>query len=333
MKKALAVVLSLLLIFTVASCDNQIAQTSSVETSSQDITEDTKINIAVLKGPTAFGSLGVMAPARGDESPYNFTVAAAPEEVSGKLIKGEYDIAAVPTNLAATLYNKTNGEVQMLAVNTLGTLYVVSKNVEINSVSDLKGKTIYVSGQGSTPEFALDYILSQNSIDPDNDVTIEFKSEHSEVVALLATSESGIAVLPEPFVTNANVKDENIKVALDLTKEWRTVGEGSELVMGCLVVRKSFAEENKDAVLKFLDEYKKSIELTATDVDYVAQLSGQLDIVPEAVAKKAIPNCNIKYLDGEEMKTAVNGFLTVLFNAEPKSVGGKLPDDTLYFNK
>lgn len=332
MKKALAVVLSLLLIFSVVSCDNEATQTSSIETSSQDVVNDTKINIAVLKGPTAFGSLGVMANEENADK-YNFTVAAAPEEVTGKIIKGEYDIAAVPTNLAATLYNKTNGEVQMLAVNTLGTLYVVSKNVEINSVADLKGKTIYISGQGGIPEFAFDYILAQNSIDPENDVTIEFKSEHSEVVALLASSESGIAVLPEPFVTNANAKDENIKVALDLTKEWRTVGEGSELVMGCLVIRKSFAEENKDAVLKFLDEYKKSIELTATDVEYVAQLSGQFDIVPEAVAKKAIPNCNIKYLDGEEMQTAVNGFLTVLFNAEPKSVGGNLPDDTLYFKK
>ena len=334
MKKTLALILSAIMMLSVVSCTSNL-DTNSADFSSDSSVEKTQINLAVLKGPTAFGTLGLMDSNDNGttKNQYNITVSAAPDEVNGKIIKGDVDIAAVPANVASVLFNKTNGEVQMLAVNTLGTLYVVSKNIEINSVSDLKGKTIYLYGQGSTPEFALNYILTQNGIDPKKDVTIEFKSEHAEAVTTLATSESGIAVLPEPFVTNAMAKDTEIKTVLDLTKEWDNVGNGSQLVMGCIVARKSFIEENPQAVKDFLAEYKESIKKTETDVAGVAQLSGKYDIIPAKVAEKAIPNCNIVYTDGEEMKTAVNGFYNVLFDMNPNSIGGTVPGDELYFIK
>ncbi len=338
MKKIIALFLSALMLFSMAACTND--KTTSLEdsisseavTSSESI-EKSEINMAVLKGPTAFGTLALMDENEKGTSKnkYNFSVSAAPDEVNGKIIKGEVDIAAVPANVASVLFNKTEGKVQMLAVNTLGTLYVVSKNIEINTVSDLKDKTIYISGQGATPEFALNYILKQNGLDPQKDVKIEFLSEHAEAVAKLATSENGIAVLPEPFVTNASIKDSAIKSVLDLTEEWRKVGGGSELVMGCIVARKEFIDNNPQAVKDFLLEYKDSIEKTESDVASVASLSEKYDIIPSKVAEKAIPNCNITFIAGEEMKTAVDGFFKVLFDMEPKSIGGTLPNETLYF--
>lgn len=337
MKKIFAILISMILLFTTVACTNQddIVSSSINDVSSDTPLVKTDVNMAVLKGPTAFGTLGLMNANENETSKnkYNFTISAAPDEVNGKIIKGEVDIAAVPANVASVLFNKTNGEVQMLAINTLGTLYVVSKNIEINSVSDLKGQTIYLYGQGSTPEFALDYILKQNGLDPEKDVNIEFKSEHAEAVAKLVSSESGIAVLPEPFVTNAINKDAQISMVLDLTQEWNKVGNGSELVMGCIVARKSFIESNPQAIIDFLAEYEESIKLTETDVVTVAQLSEKNDIIPAKVAEKAIPNCNIVYIDGEEMKTAVSGFFGVLFEMNPNSIGGTLPSEELYYIK
>lgn len=335
MRKILASIMTVLLMFSAVACADQTNTNSNISdnVSSETPITKTDINMAVLKGPTAFGTLALMdANESGNaKNNYNFTISAAPDEVNGKIIKGEVDIAAVPANVASVLFNKTNGEVQMLAVNTLGTLYVVSKNIDINSVADLKGQTIYLYGQGSTPEFALNYILKQNGLNPESDVTIQFLSEHAEAVAKLASSESGIAVLPEPFVTNAMNKDANIKSVLDLTAEWNKVGNGSELVMGCIVARKSFIEENPQAVKDFLVEYEESIRKTETDVAGTAQLSEKYDIIPAKVAEKAIPNCNIVYIDAEEMKTAVNGFFSVLFEMNPNSIGGKIPGDELYF--
>ncbi len=335
MKKTITLLLSMIMLLSVVSCadKNNTNLNSIADVSSETSVEKKQVNMAVLKGPTAFGTLGLMDSNDKGQSKnkYNFTVSAAPDEVNGKIIKGEVDIAAVPANVASVLFNKTNGDVQMLAVNTLGTLYVVSKNIEINSVSDLKGQTIYLYGQGSTPEFALNYILTQNGLDPKKDVTIEFKSEHAEAVATLASSETGIAVLPEPFVTNAKIKDTAIKTVLDLTSEWKKVGNGSELVMGCIVAKKTFIDENPQIVKDFLAEYKESIKKTETDVLAVAELSGKYDIIPAKVAEKAIPKCNIVYIDGEEMKTAVNGFFNVLFDMNPNSVGGTVPGDELYF--
>lgn len=250
------------------------------------------------------------------------------------MISGEVDIAAVPTNLASVLYNKTEGGVKLLALNTLGVLYMVTKNEEVASIADLKGKTIYATGEGSTPQYALEYILTQNGLDPETDVNIVYKSEHAEILPLMISGEATIALLPQPFVTQALAQDAEIEVALDMTEEWdKCVTDGSQLTMGCVVARTEFVEENKEAVDRFLEEYAASVEFVNGNVEEAAALSGKFDVIAEEVAAKAIPECNIVFWEGEQMKEAAEGFLTVLYNANPQSVGGALPDEGLYYEK
>lgn len=319
-----------------------ISETETVKASESE-TEAAKavdVNVMALKGPTAMGMVKMMDDADSGaltSENYHFTIAAAVDEVTPKLVKGDVDIAAVPANLASVLYNNTDGGVQVLAINTLGVLYIAQNGDTIKSVADLKGKTIYASGKGATPEYALNYILSANGLDPQKDVTIEWKSEHSECVAAMAKDESAIAMLPQPFLTTAQAKNENIRVALDLTEEWEKVQEASDeksaLLTGVVVVRKDFAEENPEAVEDFLDNYKASVDFVNSDIDAGAALVGKYDIVPEAVAKKAIPECNIVYIDGSDMKTQLSGYLSVLMNENEKAVGGQLPGDDFYYSR
>ncbi len=347
MKKAMAFLLSVLLIISCVACNNSttgsetessVLPTESKELSSTEnsaeITEKTTVNITVLKGPTGLGALQLMDKAENGTAAndYHFELASAPTDVTAKLLNKEMDIAAVPTNLAAVLYNKTKGNVVMLAANTLGTLYVVTKNADISTVADLKGKTIYSSGKGATPEYVLNFLLTENGLDPEKDVTVEYKSEHAEIAPLFASEDSVIAVLPEPFVTNMLLKNEGLKVSLNLTEAWNDVSE-SGLVMGCLVARKEFVDQNKEAVDRFLEEYKESTDYTNNQISAAAELSEKYGIMAKAVAEKAIPNCNITYLDGADMKSKVGGFFEVLFAADPASVGGSLPDDALYYEK
>ncbi len=268
---------------------------------------------------------------------YSFTISAAIDEVTPKIVQGAYDIAAVPANLASVLYNSTDGAVQVLAVNTLGVLYIVETGDSVQSVADLKGKTIYASGKGATPEYALDYLLSANGIDPEKDVTIEYKSEHSECVAAIAQTENGIALLPQPFATTAQAKNENIRIALDLTEEWEKVQEDAEeksaLITGVVVIRKEFAGQNPEAVAAFLDEYKSSTDYVNANVEEAAALIEKQDIVPAAVAKKALPYCNITCIEGAEMQSMLGGYLSVLMEQNPKAVGGALPDDAFYYSR
>ncbi len=300
--------------------------------------EPVVIKTMALKGPTAMGMVKMMddkdTGVLKDEL-YEFSIAAAVDEVTPALVQGTVDIAAVPANLASVLYNNTKGGVQVLAVNTLGVLYIVESGDTVQSISDLKGKTIYASGKGATPEYALNYILKQNGIDPVTDVTIEWKSEHAECAAALAANENAIALLPQPFVTTAQSKNEAIRVALDLTKEWDAVqGEAkspSALITGVLVVRTAFAEEHPEAVDAFLAHYKESVAYVNGHIDEAAALIGKYDIVPEAVAKTALPACNITYIDGAEMKNKLSGYLSSLFEQEPKAVGGALPEDAFYY--
>ncbi|MDD2956638.1 MAG: ABC transporter substrate-binding protein [Oscillospiraceae bacterium] len=312
-----------------------VSEESSSEPASESV-QKADIRVAALKGPTSLGMLGIMEANDNGSAANNYTfeIAAAPDDIVGKITTGEVDVAAVPTNLAATLYKKTEGQVQLAAINTLGILYVVTKNAEVASIADLAGKTVYSSGQGAVPEYALNYILEKNGIDPAAGLTVEYKGEHSEVAAVLMSAESAVAVLPQPFVTQVTSQDESVKVALDLTKEWdNAVDDGSVLTMGCIIVRKAFLEENKEAFDRFLDEYKISAEAVNADPAHGGELSEKYGIIPAAVAAKAIPSCNIVFLEGEEMKQAAAGFYQVLFNANPKAVGGTLPDDALYYSR
>lgn len=314
---------------------------SETETSSQASETDgdeTAINVMALKGPTAMGMVKFMddsdAGNAGDYD-YNFTIAAAIDEVTPKLVQGQADIAAVPANMASVLFNNTKGGVEVLAVNTLGVLYIVENGDMVHSVEDLRGKTIYASGKGATPEYGLNYVLSQNGIDPEKDVTIEWKSEHTECLAALTSSENAIAMLPQPFVTTAQSKVETIRTALDLSEEWDKLQEGAEapsaMITGVVVARTEFVSEHPEEIADFMARYKESVDFVNNNVEKGAELVGKYEIVPAPVAVKAIPECNITYIDGEEMKEKLSGYLDSLYQQNPAAVGGALPTDEFYY--
>lgn len=288
------------------------------------------VRVAALKGPTAMGMTKLMSDSEGLNE-YEFEIVAAVDEISPMIAQGTADIVCVPANLGSVLYNKTEGGVRALAVNTLGVLYICENGDTVTSVEDLKGKTIFSSGKGATPEYALNFILKSNDIDPEKDVTIEWKSEHAECLASLLATDNSVAMLPQPFVTTAQTKNESVRVAIDLNDAWDELGVDSSLLTGIVIARKEFAESNPEAVNEFLTDYKASVDFVNNNVDEAAELVGKYDIVPAAVAKKAIPECNIVCITGEEMKTKLGGYLQVLFDNEPKSVGGKLPADDFYY--
>lgn len=288
--------------------------------------------VAALKGPTAMGLTKMMT----DEADkYDFQIYGAVDEISPLLIKGEVDFAAVPANLASVLYNKTEGKVSVVAVNTLGVLYIVENGETVQSVEDLRGKTIFSSGKGATPEYALNYILSSNGIDPVNDVNIVFCTEHTECLSQLLTTEGAVAMLPQPFVTTAQMKQEGIRVALDLNQEWAALQEGVEngsaLLTGVMVVRTEYLQNNPEAVAAFMQSYSASVDYVNQNPDEGAKLIASFEIVPEPVAKKALPYCQIVCIGGAEMKDKLSGYLQVLYDQNPQAVGGQLPSDDFYY--
>ena len=330
MKKLFACLLALMLTLSLTACS--LAE------------QPAAVRLAALKGPTAMGLVELMSLSdtanemmEGKENvvstgnTYEFTLAGSADEVTPALIKGDLDMACVPANLAAVLYGKTGGAVEVLAVNTLGVLYIVENGETVQSMADLKGQTIVAAGKGSTPEYALRYLLTENGIDPDKDVTIDWKSEHSECVAALASGQAAIALLPQPFVTVAQTKIEGLRMALDLTAEWDKLDNGSRLVTAGIVVRREFAQQHPEAVEGFLKDYAASAQYVNEHVDEAAQLIEKYNIVKAAVAKKALPQCNIVCLTGEEMHSAVAGYLQVLSDLNPKAVGGQLPGEDFYY--
>lgn len=314
---------------------NEATASPAPEKSEEPAYKPVDIRIAGMTGATSMGMVKLMETAEAGtaKNNYIFTIAGSADEITPKLIKGELDIAAVPANLASVLYNNTEGKIKLLAVNTLGVLYIVETGNEIKSLADLKGKTIYATGKGSVPEYNLRYLLTQNGVDPDKDVTIEWKSEPTEVVALLKSDGGGIAMLPQPYVSVAQTQIENLRIAVSLTEEWDKLDNGSAMITGVIVVRSEFAENYPEQIAAFLDEYKLSTEFVNANTEEAAQLIEKFGIFKAAVAQKALPYCNITFIEGEEMKTAVSGYLSVLFEQNAKAVGGKLPDEGFYFSK
>ena len=306
----------------------------------EDAAEPIDINIMALKGPTAMGMVQFMDQADTGaltDNHYHFTITAVTDEASAALGSGTTDIAAIPANLASVLYNNTDGAIQVLAINTLGVVYIVERGETIQSVEDLRGRTIYASGKGTTPEYALNYVLSQNGIDPATDVTMEWKSEQAECLSALMADENAIAMLPQPFVTTAQTQSPDIRVALDLTEEWDKCQSGSDapstMVTGVVVARTEFVEQHPEAVSAFLDHYKDSVDFVTGSTAEAARLVGQYDIVPAQVAEKALPACNITFIEGTEMQEKLSGYLSVLFEQNPQSVGGALPDEGFYYSR
>ena len=297
------------------------------------------VTVMELKGPTAMGMVSFMNEVdQGEitEENYEFQIAASPDEVSPAIAQGTVDIAAVPANLASVLYQKTDGGVQVLSINTLGVLYLVGNGDAIQNISELKGKMIYASGKGATPEYALNYILKENGLIPGEDVQIEWKSEHTECVAALAEHPDAIALLPQPFVTTAQSKNSSLQVVLDLTDEWDKIqeknGGNSSLVTGVTIVRTEFAQEHPEVLKDFMEHYEESVSFVNNNTEEAARLIGSYDIVPEEIAKKALPECNIVCIDGNEMKEKLSGYLEVLEQENPQAIGGALPADEFYYD-
>ena len=336
LKSILTLCLTLALVFSLAACGQKADEPDAQDEQQTEQEEFTpaSYSIAALKGPTAMGLVKLMKDSESGETTgneYTFTLAGSADEVTPALIKGELDMACVPANLAAVLYNKTEGEIEVLAVNTLGVLYIVENGESVKSMADLKGKTIVAAGKGSTPEYALRYLLTENGIDPDNDVTIDWKSEHSECVAALASGQATIALLPQPFVTVAQSKLEGLRTALDLTEEWNKLDNGSAMLTGVIVARREVVEQNPAAVNAFLQEYAASVNWVNENTADAAALIGEYGIVDAAVAEKALPYCNIVCITGSEMKEKLSGYLQVLFDANPATVGGAMPEDNFYY--
>ncbi|MBR3796711.1 MAG: ABC transporter substrate-binding protein [Clostridia bacterium] len=315
MKKWLAFALALALSFSLAACSMA----------------DDKVNVFALKGPTGIGMVGVM---ENHPDAYNFTLAGAADEIVAAIASGSADIAACPTNLAATLYQKTKGNVQLMALNTLGVLHVVSSDHSIDSFDDLAGRKVYATGQASVPEYVISYILEANGLK--DKVEVEYVAEHSELATMMAAGQAEIGIMPEPHVTSALMQNDSLKAVIDVTSAFEAAAKasGSDMVlsMGCVIVRRDFAEANPEKVQQFLDAYSESVALVNADAAAAGELVQKHGVLPKAaVATRAIPNCHIVFIEGAQMRTQIEPLYTLLYTANPKSVGGALPGDDFYY--
>ena len=331
-RSLVSLLLALTLVLSLTACGTQ-ANTEPEQP--DDTPAPAEVNLYVLSGPTGIGAMNLWAAADAGETQntYHITMPGANDEVVAAISNGDADIAAVATNLAATLYNKTSGGVTVLAVNTLGVLSLLGSGQEIASIADLAGKTIYAPGQGANPEYILRYVLSGNGLDPDKDVTIQFVGEGSELLTVWQTDPEAVIMAPQPVATSILMQNENTRTLFNMTDEWDKVSGGdSTLMMGCVIVRNAFLQENPGAVELFLQEYAASIEKAQSDVEGTAALCEQYGLIPKAaLAQKAIPSCGLTFVTGAEMKSALSGYLQVMFDADPKSVGGAMPGDDFYY--
>ncbi|MBQ7170917.1 MAG: ABC transporter substrate-binding protein [Clostridia bacterium] len=347
MKKIIAILLAALMLLPLfAACAGKTPEETTpapeettaapAETETVPTEEPVTVRLGALKGATSIGLVKLLSDAeeKKAQNDYAFQMAAAADELTPLLLKGEMDILVVPSNLGSVLYNKTSGGVRFLAVSTLGVLYLTESGGEtVKTWSDLKGKTVYSTGKGTTPEYAFKYLLSQNGLDPEKDLTIEWKSEPTEIVAAMKAGGDVVAVLPQPFVTVAGTQVEGLRTVFDFTAEWDKLNNGSRLVTAGIIVRAAFAEEHPDALERFLEDYRASVAYVNGNAKDAAVLVEKYGIVKAAVAEKAIPYCNIVSISGAEMLPVIKGYLNVLYEQNPASVGGKLPADDYYLAK
>ena len=333
MKRVLCFLLAGILLLCLTACGEQ----DVVAGAEQREREAIDVNIYVLSGPTGIGAMNLWAKSDSGETfdRYHFTMPGSNDEVVAAISNGTADIACVATNLAATLYNKTDAGVICLAVNTLGVLHLLTGGESLDSIADLAGKTIYLPGQGANPEYILRYVLSGNGLDPDSDVTLSFVGEGSELLTVWQTDPEAVILAPQPVATSLLMQVETAVEAFDMTEEWDKIAGGeSKLMMGCVIVRDDFAQQYPQTVKGFMEDYAASIELAQSDVAGTAALCEQYGLISKAaLAEKAIPACGVTYIDGDEMKEQLAGYLQVMFDADPKSVGGKLPGDDFYYAK
>lgn len=317
MKKIWKPIVALGMIFALTGC------------SGQGVAKTDPIHIAALNGPTGMGIVKLID----QTEDYTVTLYQNPDEIIGKVVSGEVDVACVPSNMASVLYNKTKGteaEVGLLGINTWGVLYLVENNVGISQIQDLKGKTVLASGKGSTPEFVLTEILAQNGLKLGEDVKVEYLANHADIASTLATKEGTVALLPQPFVTTVLAKNSQVKVAIDLNTAWEEITE-TKLPMGTMIANKAYAVENHKVINEFLEDYAEAVKFVNDQPDAAAELIAKHEIIPNAeLAKKAIPECHITWVKAQEAKESLEPFYEVLKAQEPKAVGGQLPDEAFY---
>lgn len=294
--------------------------------------DDTVVRMGVMTGPTGIGAAKLMNDAK-TEGGYEFTVKGNAKELSPLLLTGELDVAAIPSNVAATLYNNSDGKILLAAINTLSVVSILERGEAITSLEDLRGKTIYATGKGGVPEYTVRYLLEQAGLDPDEDVTFEWRTEPQEVLQFLKSDAGvgGVAMMPQPFVTKALSAVQGLRIALDLNDEWEKVEDDSRPVTGVLVVRAEFAEKHPERLAELLDDYKASIEYANAHTDEVAPMIEEHVGIEAGIVKRALPACNIAFYSGDEMKTVLAPFLEALYDMQPASIGGKLPTDAFYY--
>lgn len=347
MKRSKILALGLALALTaglLAGCTGGSGSQSPAPTPSQTVTptptpsetapaEKQTVNLAVLKGPSGVGAAKLLADSDAGETAndYAYSILADNTEIVAGLSSGSLDIAAVASNVAANLYNKTNGGIQIAAVSGLGVLYILENGNTVQSMADLKGQTLYATGQGANPEYVLNYLLTENGVDP-AEVDIQWKTA-DEISALMVSGEARLCMMPVPAATAIQMSNPDVREALDLSAEWDGLNNGSHLTMTCIAVRTAFAQEHPEAVENFLADYAASVEYVKGDPAAASELVAQYGITPKAkIAELAIPKCSLVCITGKvDMADAIQGYFEVLSAANPDSLGGSIPDDGFYF--
>lgn len=333
MKKILVSAMTMVMCLSVGSgCGQTRQETNQVQSQvqSEEKTVISPVQIATLNGPTGMGMIQILED--GTEN-YEITLYQSADEIVGKIVSGEVDIACVPSNLGAVLYNKTQKQIRVLGVNTLGVLYILENGEEVKSIDDLRGKTIIASGKGSTPEYILNNALEGAGLEIGVDVTVKYMANHTDVVSQLVSTAGTIALLPQPHVTIAQTKNQEIHIAVDLNEVWE-INESTELPMGIVIANNKFMSEEEPQLEQFITDYKHSVEFVNSQSEEAAELIAKHGIVSEpGIALKAIPNCNIVYREGEEAKESLDKFYSILYEVNPQAVGGTLPDESYYYSK
>lgn len=341
MKKICLLTAIILIIAMAAGCQNNVESPKKEEQKpvehQEPINEEkaaVNVTIAGLKGPTSIGMIKMIDEKALNNQQYNveYVAESAPDALTAKIINGDIQISSVPINLASVLYNKTGGKIQLMAVNTIGNLYIVGTD-EIASIADLDGKTVGMSGKGSTPDFAMNYILKQGGLD--SSVELDYSPDHATLAQSVIAEDTKVALLPQPFVTQVMMKNSNVKMLVDLNEAWKTAsGDASQLFTGCIVVNKEFAESNTEFVEDFLKQYEESVKWVLDNPKDASMMVEKNEIMPSAaLVEKAIPFCGISFVTAQEAKVNLNSFYKVLFDSNPASVGGAMPDDTFYFER
>ena len=347
MKKMLILFLSICIVLSMTACSdtsNKSPQASddvtasdnsevNADNESKSSAERPEVSMMLVNGFAAIGAVNMFEEnEKGTaQNKYDITLATAPDEVSAKVLSGEVDIASIPTNMAATLYNRSEGQVAIAAVNTLGVVQLISSDDTIQSLDDLKSREVYGCGQGAIPEYTFEYILAANGIDTATDINIEYKSGHEEVSSLMSSGQIEIATIPQPLATKVLEKNSDARIVIDLTEEWNKLDTGAIISQGCVVIQRSLIEDNQEAVANFLEDYERSCNAVHSDLETTAQLCEKFDVLDAATALKAIPEANQVFISGQEMQDGLEPFFEILFEANPQAVGGDLPDDGFYY--